>query len=104
MLRTLSINSGSRLSLKAWLRCGCSEKARQMRLMLLSAQSGTNLGQRTRGPVGSGGRLAFQSARQHAFDRSIAQAAPRAGTGVHRAGHPGAAARTAVATCPLSPA
>src|SRR5712692_9306755 len=35
MSRTLSINSGSRLNLKAWLRCGCREKARQMRLMLL---------------------------------------------------------------------
>src|SRR5260370_21230789 len=29
------MNSGSRLSLNAWLRWGCSEKARQMRLMLL---------------------------------------------------------------------
>jgi hypothetical protein len=35
MSRTLSMNSGSRLSLKAWLRWGWSEKARQMRLMLL---------------------------------------------------------------------
>jgi len=35
MSRTLSMNSGSRLSLKAWLRWGCSEKARQMRLTLL---------------------------------------------------------------------
>ena len=35
MSRTLSINSGSRLNLKAWLRGGCREKARQMRLMLL---------------------------------------------------------------------
>ena len=35
MSRTLSIISGSRLNLLAWLRCGCREKARQMRLMLL---------------------------------------------------------------------
>src|SRR5450631_279301 len=35
MSRTLSMNSGSRLSLKAWLRWGCREKARQTRLMLL---------------------------------------------------------------------
>src|SRR5271166_1795524 len=32
MSRTLSINNGSRLSLKLSLRCGCSAKARQMRL------------------------------------------------------------------------
>ena len=35
MSRTLSMNSGSRLNLKLWLRCGWREKARQMRLMLL---------------------------------------------------------------------
>jgi len=44
------------------------------------AESG-GLGQRARGPVGGGLRLGFQSARQHAFHRGVAQATRRARTG-----------------------
>jgi hypothetical protein len=44
------------------------------------AESGC-LGQGARGPVRGGVRLAFQSARQHAFDFGIAQATRRARTG-----------------------
>jgi len=80
MSRTLSMNSGSRLSLKAWLRCGCREKARQMRLMLLWLSPATWARERVDQWVAAGDWLS-KGARQHAFDFGIAQAAPGAGMG-----------------------
>jgi hypothetical protein len=69
MSRTLSMKSGSRLSLKVSERCGASEKARQMRLIVdwLRPVAGR--------PVRGSLRLAFQRARQHLLDLLVAQLA-----------------------------
>src|SRR5439155_20098418 len=79
MSRTLSMNTGSRLSLKAWLRCGCQGKSAPDAADAALAESG-GLSQRARGPVRGVVGLGFQGARQHAFDRGVAQAARRART------------------------
>jgi hypothetical protein len=62
MSRTLSMNSGSRLSLKAWLRLGLERKGAPDAADAALAESGS-LGQGAPGPVGGGVRLAFDRSR-----------------------------------------